>query len=411
MRKRLIAWGTVFLGIAFLFGYSSMAWASDLDKFLKLLNQPRQRPPAAHRKNPKGYLDGMVNEMAVTRQIERKSRELERRLQKVFMKIRAYQAIDGAIWVNLGRSYSSLLNDMKAFETTGGGYTDQFIENTREKRTQQMELISHVTLDTASGITDAAETISMNRKKNQNLRAAVKQFIATHQLVGVAFQSAINAQNTALDGLLAAYMDRLSQITSSQLVAAKIYQDISYEFQAAEAQMRAAINTFNQEGALVTVNAAKHLDKLYAMGRELNRMANAAKGDWTVTLYVLPKIPPMLQELNRLSLILGKFQRARQKLARESVQIRQVCEASAFEIYQSSLDIQQLGTTFQSMWDQQVTEIRRIAAQRKVQVKDLAKVIQDEKRKNESMAAQRSVVETRSMQQMADKAFGGPVFN
>jgi hypothetical protein len=439
MKKQLIACSFVLAQFLYLFAYPSMGLASDLNKLLNVLggssrsqkrppanagqkqqglqnllnlfNKPARRPAHSPHRSSKGYLKGMVNEVALTRKIEQKSRELERRLQKVFMKIRAYQAIDGAIWVGLGRSYAALTNDLTALEKTGGAYSGRFIENTRLKQNQQMELMSQVTLDAASGISDAAETISLNHQKNQNLRVAVKQFIATHPLVGVGFKSAINEQNAALDDLLRAYMTRLGRITRSQLVAAKIFQDISREFQAAEGEMRLAIRTFNQEGALVTVQAAKHLDSLYAMARQASKTLQRSKGDWSVALSLAPKIQSIFQEINRLSLILGKFRKAREKLARESTRIREQCDASALEINQSKHDIQDIGTCFQSMWVQQVAQIHQIAAQRRVQVQDLAGMIRNENQKNQNMASRRSETEAKKMQQMADQAFGGPVFD
>jgi hypothetical protein len=66
---------------------------------------------------------------------------------------------------------------------------------------------------------------------------------------------------------------------------------------------------------------------------------------------------------------------------------------------------------FRTTWANQVVEIRRVAEKRRVQVKDLSKVLKEEEAKNKALAAKRSKEQENRVKEMANNTFGGPVFD
>ena len=235
--------------------------------------------------------------------------------------------------------------------------------------------------------------------------------IDSNPIVGCAFGDVINHQNVALDSLLNSYMQRLSQITQFQITASKIFANMSSEFKAAEVEMRKAIDVFNEESALVTAKAAEHMDILYARARELRTITKDSKqGTLFALLDNMPKVTPLIEEIQRLNGVYSSFRQLRDKLASQSAQINSLCHASSVEIQNSSQDLREIGASFHQMWAGQVTEIRKIAKQRRVQVKDLSKVLKEEEEKNKALASKRSRKQEQQIKKMANDTFGEPIF-
>ena len=431
----------LFVAISFSPPFSSNASADDLQKIFDLLTSPKKETsktpsdsqgkqtqgglpdlfnifkkqsapqPASAAGKQKGYLTDALKDVDVGKEIEAKTVVLEKQLEKVFVKIRTYQAMNGAIWLSLGKSYKSLVNDLESFDKKGSSSVDSFIRQTKVKQNQQMELIGQVTLDASAGLSDSSETIQLNQKKNQQLREAVKYMIDSNPIVGCAFGDVINRQNAALDSLLNSYMQRLSQITQFQITASEIFANMAREFKSAEMEMRKAIDVFNEQSALVSLKAAEHMDILYARARELRTITKDSKQG---TLYALldnmPKVTPLLDEIQRLNGVYSSFQQLRAKLASQSAQINSLCQASGAEIQNSSQDLGEIGASFQQMWAGQVAEIRKIAKQRQVQVKDLSKVLKEEEKKNKALASKRSKKQEQQIKEMANDTFGEPIF-
>ncbi len=418
--------------------FSRPCVASDLDKIFDLLTKPpkeesnkpaggsqnqlglpqlfqifnKQSAPAAPSGQPKGFLTDALKDVDLGKQIEAKTVELERQLEKVFMKIRAYQAMNGAIWLSLGKNYNALVKDLKSFEQKKASSVNEFINQTKTKQYQHMELVGQVTLDASAGLGETSETIQLNHKKNQKLREAVKYMIDQNPIVGCAFGDVIDNQNVALDSLLDSYMKRLSQITEYQMTASEIFANISTEFKVAEVEMRKAIDVFNEESGLLSVKAVEHMDILYAQATELKQISKASTGgDLYTALTILPKVPSLLEEINRLTGVYSQFKELREKLARQSVQINCLCEDSGAEIERSSKDLRDIGAGFRTTWANQVVEIRKVAEKRRVQVKDLSKVLKEEEAKNKALAAKRSKEQEKRIKEMANNTFGGPVFD
>ncbi len=417
--------------------FSQQCVASDFGKILDLLTKPpedagkpsggsqnqqglpqlfrifnKQATPAAPADKPKGFLTDALKDVDLGKEIEANTEALEKQLEKVFMKIRAYQAMNGAIWLSLGKNYNSLVKDLKSFEREKASSVNDFIRQTKVKRNQQMELVGQVTLDASAGLSESSETIELNHKNNQKLREAVKHMIGQNPILGCAFDDVIDNQYVALDSLLSSYMQRLSQITEYQMTASEMFANISKEFKDAEIEMRMAIDVFNEQSGLLSAKAAEHTDILYAQARELKNITNSSNGgDYYTALAVMSEVPSLLDEIQRLTGVYGQFEMLRDKLARQSDQINSLCLASGAEIERSKEDLKDIGASFRKMWGAQVVEIGRIAENRRVQVKDLTKALKEEEKKNKALAVKRSKEQEKQIKELANNTFGGPVFD
>jgi hypothetical protein len=116
-------------------------------------------------------------------------------------------------------------------------------------------------------------------------------------------------------------------------------------------------------------------------------------------------------EIKRLQGVLNSFNQQRDKLANQSFQIMQICKSSSDEILQSSRDLARINSMCKKMWANQMVQIKEIADQRKVRTKDLVKALNEEESRNRRILNKISETEEQQMKQMANAAFGEPVFN
>ena len=357
---------------------------------------------------PEDILAKALDQIKLAEKIAKKAKELEDEVNKVFVRIRAYQAMQGAIWYNLGKSYYRLQHDLNTLEKKGGCNCQQFCRITKAKRMAQIDLFNQVTIKPCEGLLDTAETIHLNNKTNTNLRLAVREVISHNPPISKAFDEQINRQNRALNNLLKSYASRIGDINLAFLFAERAFKQISKELGRAQKHMSAAIKKFNEQGRLVTIEAVKHAGIL---AMHIAKLSTLLKEHNTISsLQSIAQAYNILKRATRLQRTLTKFSSNYKKFAKQASIIKQAAAQAREEISASGLTIRSLRKKLNQSWARQVAKINKIAKQEKLKVVNLKKEMAVIEKKNRRQTRQMYARLTKKAQQKATKAFGKPVF-
>lgn len=351
-----------------------------------------------------------LDQIKLGEKIAAKTREMEGEVNKVFVRIRTYQAMQGAIWFNLGKSYYELSNDLIDLDRQGGCSCKEFCQRTKQKRISQIRLFNQVEIKTVDGLVDAAETIKLNNTTNLDLRRSVSNVISKNPLIAFGFTKQIESQNRSLDALLQAYTLRVGDIYLAFNSAENTFKKIAVEFSRAEREMGAAIKKYNQQSGLVATEATKHVGIMALHAAKLSALLNDHSRSFWQNIQLGAQVANLLKRISKLTKTLNQFSKTRKKFARNSATIKEAGARAREEISASGITIRSLRKKLNNSWDKQITAINQAAAKEKLKVKNLKIEMAAIDKKNRKQAGRMYAKLHKEAKVKADKAFGKPVF-
>jgi len=351
-----------------------------------------------------------LDQIKLSEKIAAKTLEMESEVNKVFVRIRAYQAMQGAIWFNMGKSYYDLRRDLIGLDRQGGCSCREFCRHTKEKRISQIRLFNQIEIKTADGLFDSAETIKLNNKTNRNLRRSVSEVISHNPLIGFGFASQVKKQNRSLNTLLQAYTSRVGDIYLTFDSAEKTFKKIAHEFSQAERTMGKAIKKYNQQSGLVAAEATKHIGILALHAAKLSSLLQDHDRSFWQNIQLGAQVANLLKRIAKLSKTLSQFAKTRKKFARQSASIREAGARAREEITASGITIRSLRKKLNHSWNKQIAAINKAAAKEKLKIKNLKKEMAAVNKKNRKQAGRMYARLHKEAKIKADKAFGKPVF-
>ena len=353
-----------------------------------------------------------LDQIKLSEKIAKKTEEMETEVGRVFTRIRTYQAMQGAIWFNIGKSYYQLQKDIAALEMQGKGGCScgEFCRRTRAKRLAQIELLNQVDIKPTEGLVDTAEVIRLNNKTNRNLRLAVSEVVSKNPLLAETFAKQINRQNKALDDLLKAYTERVGDIYLSYLFAERSFNEISKELGKAAKEMSRAIKRFNEQGRLVAAEATKHIAILALHGAKLSALLKDHDRSFWQNIQLGAQVANLIKRIGRLTMTLRRFVKTRKKFAAESAVIRRAAAQAREEIAASGLAVRSLRKKLNRSWARQMAAIRKVTKKEKIKVLNLKQEMAAIEKKNRKLTRRMYASLRREAIKKADKAFGKPVF-
>ncbi len=351
-----------------------------------------------------------LDQIKLGEKIAAKTREMESEVEKVFVRIRTYQAMQGALWFNLGKSYYELRKDLLDLDRQGGCSCKEFCQRTKQKRISQIRLFNQVEIKSVDGLVDAAETIKLNNKTNLDLRRSVNDVIAKNPLIAFGFTDQIKSQNRSLNALLQAYTVRVGDIYLAFNAAENTFKKIAAEFGQAERDMGAAIKKYNQQSSLVAAEATKHVGIMALHAAKLSSLLSDHNRSFWQNIQLGAQVANLIKRISVLTKTLNQFSKTRKKFARNSATIREAGARAREEISSSGITIRSLRKKLNSSWNKQITAINKAAAKEKLKVKNLKIEMAALEKKNRKQVGHMYAKLHKEAQVKADKAFGKPVF-
>jgi len=353
-----------------------------------------------------------LDQIKLSEKIAKKTAAMEYEVGRVFTRIRTYQAMQGAIWFNIGKSYYQLQKDVTALGNRGSKRCscDEFCRLTRSKRLAQAELLNQIAIKPTAGLVETAEIISLNNRTNHNLRLSVSEVISKNPLLAESFARQIKQQNQALDKLLTAYTERVGDIYLSYLFAERSFKAISKELQQASREMSRAIARFNEQGRLVAAEATKHIAILALHGAKLSALLKDHDRSFWQNIQLGAQVANLIKRIGRLTVTLRNFVQTRKKFATQSAVIRQAAAQAREEIAASGLAVRNLRKKLNRSWAQQIAMIKKASRKEKLKIKDLKKAMARIEKRNRKLTRRMYASLRREAVKKADKAFGKPVF-
>lgn len=351
-----------------------------------------------------------LDQIKLGEKIVAKTREMENQVAKVFVRIRTYQAMQGGIWFNLGKSYYDLRQDLIDLDRQGGCTGKEFCQRTKQKRFSQISLLNQVEIKTAAGLADTAETINLNNETNHNLRRSVSEVISQNPLIAYGFTSQIQSQNRSLNSLLQAYALRVGDISLAFNSAENTFKKIAKEFSRAEKEMGVAIKKYNEQSALVAGEASKHVGIMALHGAKLSSLLKDRNRSFWQNIQLGAQVANLLKRIGKLTKTLNDFRKTRKKFARQSSTIREAGARAREEISASGITIRSLRKKLNKSWDKQITAINKAAAKEKLKIKNLKIEMAAIDKKNRKQVGRMYAKLHKEAKVKADKAFGKPVF-
>ncbi len=358
--------------------------------------------------SPEDLLAKALDQIKLAEKIAKKCQELEAEINLVFIRIRAYQAMQGAIWYNLGKSYRDLLLDLNRLEKEGGCSCREFCRHTRNKRLAQIDLLNQVAIKPDLGLVETAEAIRLNNKTNTNLRLAVREVISHNPPISKAFNQQISRQNRALNELLKSYTVRIGDINLAFLFAERAFKQIAKELGRAERHMSTAIKKFNEQGQLVAVEALKHAGILALHIAKLS--ASLKEHSVFSHFQSIAQTYNAIKRLTKLEKTLNQFASNYRRFSKQSNIIKQAAAQAREEIAASGLTIRSLRKKLNRSWKKQVTRISKIAARERLKVINLKREMARIEKKNRKQTRRMYARLHQEAKKKADKVFGKPVF-
>ncbi len=351
-----------------------------------------------------------LDQIKLGEKIIAKAREREAEITKVFVRIRTYQAMQGALWFNIGKSYYDLRNDLLDLNRKGECTSKEFARRTKQKRLSQIRLLNQVEIKSSTGLVDTAETIDLNNKTNLNLRRSVSTIISQNPLIAFGFASQVKSQNHTLDTLLQSYTSRIGNIYLVLNSAENSFKKIAPEFSQAEKDMGMAIKKYNEQTALIAVEGTKHMAiialhiaKLSALMKDHNR--GIFKG-----IQIFAQITNLLKRGGKVIKTYKVFDKNRKKFKQQSTRIREAGALAREEIEASGITIRSLRKKFNNSWDNQIAAINKAAAREKLKIKNLKLEMAAIEKRNRKQTGRLYAKLHKEAAVKADKAFGKPVF-
>ncbi|MCD6292657.1 MAG: hypothetical protein J7M09_04270 [Deltaproteobacteria bacterium] len=351
-----------------------------------------------------------LDQIKLGEKIAAKTREMESEVEKVFVRIRTYQAMQGALWFNLGKSYYELRKDLLDLDLKGGCSSKEFCRRTKQKRISQIRLFNQVEIKTVDGLVDAAETIKLNNKTNLNLRRSVNDVIAKNPLLAFGFTEQIQSQNRSLNTLLQAYTIRVGDIYLAFNSAENTFKKIATEFSRAEKDMGAAIKKYNQQSGLVAAEATKHVGIMALHAAKLSALLNDHSRSFWQNIQLGAQVANILKRVGVLTKTLNQFSKTRKKFARNSATIKEAGARAREEIIASGITIRSLRKKLNQSWNKQISAINKAATKEKLKVKNLKIEMAALEKKNRKQVGRMYAKLHKEAKAKADKAFGKPVF-
>ncbi len=351
-----------------------------------------------------------LDQIKLGEKIVAKTREMENQVAKVFVRIRTYQAMQGGIWFNLGKSYYELRNDLLDLDRQGGCSAKEFSRRTKQKRLSQIKLLNQVEIKAADGLADTAETINLNNKTNLNLRRSVSEVISQNPLLAFGFTSQVESQNRSLDNLLQSYSLRVGDIYLAFNAAENTFKKIGKEFGQAEKEMGVAIKKYNEQSKLVAGEATKHVGILALHGAKLSSLLKDHNRSFWQNIQLAAQVSNLLKRIGKLTHTLNVFSKTRKKFARQSATIREAGSRAREEISASGITIRSLRKKLNKSWDNQIAAIDKAAANEKLKIKNLSQEMAAIEKKNRKQVGRMYAHLHDEAKKKADKAFGKPVF-
>ncbi len=351
-----------------------------------------------------------LDQIKLGEKIVAKTREMETEVAKVFVRIRTYQAMQGAIWFNLGKSYYDLRSDLLDLDRQGGCSCKEFSQRTKQKRLSQIRLLNQVEIKGAAGLVDTAETINLNNKTNLNLRRSVSEVISQNPLIAFGFTSQVQNQNRSLDSLLHSYSLRVGDIYLAFNSAENTFKKIATEFSRAEKEMGIAIKKYNEQSGLVAGEATKHIGIMALHGAKLSSLLKDHNRSFWQNIQLAAQVSNLLKRISKLTKTLNQFSKTRKKFARQSATIREAGARAREEITASGITIRSLRKKLNNSWDKQITAINQTAAKEKIKIKNLKLEMAAIEKNNRKQVGRMYAKLHKEAKVKADKAFGKPVF-
>jgi|GEM_PF-2991240 len=352
-----------------------------------------------------------LDQIKLGEQIAAKTEAMQAEINKVFTRLRTYQAMQGGIWFNLGKAYYELRRDLLDLNRQNGCSAIEFNRRTQEKRISQIRLLNQVEIKAQAGLSETAETIVLNNKTNHNLRRSVSEIISHNPLIACGFTAQIESQNQALTELLDAYVQRIGDLYLNFDEAEKTFSKISAEFGHAEQEMSNAINKFNEQGALVAAEATKHVGIMALHSAKLSALLrDDSHRSFIENLQVAGQVGNLLKRIAKLTDTLNTFNTTRLQFAGRAATIKEAGAQAQEEITASGITLRSLRKKLNRSWEEQMDAINQAARKEQLKIKNLQLEMVQIEKQNQKMAGRMYARLHDEAKSKADKAFGKPVF-
>lgn len=223
-------------------------------------DQQKQAPPA-----PSGGktvapgtgdpIAAALRQIDVAKEIKAKAEALQANVLDVVSTVKVYQAVNGAMWLEIGKQISAL---NKLDDSADALHVKQFIVATEQKRNAYRSALKSVSLNPSADIAQTNQTLAANTQKVSKLRQSVATLVEAQSAPG-SFDKLVRQQNVPVDDMMKAYIVRIEDTVAAMDAAANVFSDMSREYQAAHANMAKAIQTFQEQGSLYTAEITKQV--------------------------------------------------------------------------------------------------------------------------------------------------------
>ena len=355
-----------------------------------LFGVPSQQPSNNQKTIAPGTGDPVAHalrQIDVARGIQQKAALLESQVLDVISTIKVYQAVNGAMWLEIGK-HMSAINKLDA--QADAVMVKQFISATQSKRNAYRSALKSVVLNPSADIELTNQTLSANTAKVSRLRQSVAMLVNEQSKAG-SFENLVRQQNIPLDAMMRAYISRIEDVVATMDSATTVFSDMSREYQVAQASMGKAINTFEEQGGQVAVEASKQVAILALEIARMTEIVNGNNDALSIVLGVVQGVQ-ILQDLNALTETLNTFQGTMDWFDKNSQQILTASQGARQELGMSVQTLQSIRPQLVSSWQSKVATVNKVAASERKRTlqfdKELAKSLAKAKAKAPAMAKQ-----------------------
>jgi hypothetical protein len=301
----------------------------------------------------------------------------------VIYTVKLYQALNGGIWYKLGLQMHEVY---KLDYQANAAFVRQFIEATRAKRTAGQNALKFVEVNAVEDIQGANHTISNNNQKIVVLRKSVATYVDAIARQPT-FERLVADQNIPLDAMMGAYLGRVEEITANMEGAARVFENMSFAYEDAVYDMDVAIQTFEEQGALVSAEIVKHLGILALEIANLTQSIDNAKENPFGAIMVLAQGFQILSDLRSMQETLSAFNETKDWFDAHSREILAASRGARQELAESLKTLQAIRPVLAASWRKQCGAVGLAAAELRREQTDFETQLEEMRRRGMQKAA------------------------
>ncbi len=282
------------------------------------------------------------NNLAGAKELAAIVAEMENNVLSVLHTIKLYQALNGAVWHQVGRELSAV---RKLGRATGPAQVKAFIAANKKKRASGRAAFRYVRVNPADHIKGSNHVIATNTLKVETLRNSVDTLVNAMSGPG-AFQKLAANQNVPLDEMMNAYLARVKSVMVALERAALVFDDMAVAYTEAIADMDTAIAAYKENADSVHRDMMTY-NTLFFM---------EAAGGTDVGAQQLS------EDLRAVRATFNKFQEDKRWFDAHSGEILAGSRAAGLEVVRSSEALGRIRVRLQKSWSAQMKAINAAAA-------------------------------------------------